>query len=58
VNVVAGRRNKAKYAQPDYVMIDDTPDVIESFVKAGGSGILYKDFGECKKLLRFYLTEA
>jgi 5'(3')-deoxyribonucleotidase len=58
INVVAGRRNKAKYAQPDYVMIDDTPDVIESFVKAGGTGILYKDFGECKKLLEFFLTEA
>ena len=58
VNVVAGRRNKAKYARPDYVMIDDTPDVISSFVQAGGTGILYKNFGECKKLLEFFLAEA
>jgi hypothetical protein len=40
---VPGRRKKAEYAKPDTILIDDTPDVIESFVEAGGVGILHKD---------------
>ena len=42
-NIVPGRRKKAEYAKPDTILIDDTPDVIESFVEAGGAGILHKD---------------
>jgi hypothetical protein len=57
-NVVAGRRNKAKYAAPDVVIIDDTPDVIESFVKAGGTGILHKDVGETIKMLKFFMKDV
>jgi hypothetical protein len=42
-NIVPGRRLKAEYAKPDTILIDDTPDVIESFDQAGGVGILHKD---------------
>jgi PAS domain-containing protein len=42
-NIVPGRRKKAEYAKPDTILIDDTPDVIESFDAAGGVGILHKD---------------
>lgn len=42
-NVVSGRRNKAAFATPDSVLIDDTPEVLEFFLQAGGKGILHKN---------------
>ena len=42
-NVVAGRKNKAKFATPNRILIDDTPDVIDSYNAAGGLGILHKE---------------
>lgn len=57
-NVVAGRARKSAFAQPDFVLIDDTPDVIEAWVRKGGTGILYKDFEECRKMLSYFLAEA
>jgi hypothetical protein len=45
-NIVPGRKHKSKYATPETILIDDTPDVIESFNKAGGIGILHTDLGE------------
>lgn len=45
-NFVPGRKLKAKYATPETILIDDTPDVIHDFNKAGGIGILHKDLGE------------
>lgn len=47
-NVVPGRRIKAEYANEDTILIDDTPDVIEAFNKAGGIGILHHDIEETK----------
>lgn len=49
INIVAGRKFKANYASPDALMIDDTPEVIDSFVAAGGKGLLYNDFSSAKK---------
>ena len=43
INVVRNRKMKAEYAEPNIIMIDDTPDVIEAFDKAGGIGILHKN---------------
>ena len=40
--VVPGRRFKAGFADKYSFMIDDTPDVIESFVAAGGHGVIHK----------------
>lgn len=45
-NIVPGRKLKQNYATPDSILIDDTEDVIESFNRAGGIGILHKDASE------------
>lgn len=42
-NIVPGRKLKQNYATPDSILIDDTEDVIESFNRAGGIGILHTD---------------
>lgn len=44
--VVPGRRFKTGFASSDALIIDDTYDVVESFIKAGGHGVWYKDGGE------------
>lgn len=54
-NFVPGRANKSKYATPDTVLIDDTPDVIENFNKAGGIGILHQDLGKTFEQLKSLL---
>ena len=51
-NFVPGRVHKSKYATPETVLIDDTPDVIENFNKAGGIGILHKDLGQTFEQLK------
>lgn len=42
-NFVPGRRLKKDYATPETILIDDTPDVIDDFNRAGGLGILHLD---------------
>jgi len=44
--IVPGRRYKTGFASIDALIIDDTYDVVESFMKAGGDGVWYKDGGE------------
>ena len=44
--VVPGRKYKTGFASSDALIIDDTYDVVESFIKAGGLGVWYKDGGE------------
>jgi len=56
-NVVAGRKTKAEYAKPDTILIDDTPDVIQSFNAAGGIGILHKEVGNTLLKLKSLVTE-
>lgn len=58
VNVVPGRRNKAKYATPDSILIDDTEDVIKAFRDAGGIGIHHKDVNNTLLLLDIYLKNV
>jgi hypothetical protein len=55
-HVVPGRKHKKEYAESDIVLIDDTPDVIESFNKAGGIGILHKDVKETIQRLESLLN--
>lgn len=55
-NVVAGRKNKALYATPNTILIDDTADVIDAFNKANGIGILHKEIGNTLMMLRKLLT--
>ena len=56
-NVVAGRKTKAEYATPNTILIDDTPDVIQSFNAAGGIGILHKEVGNTLLKLKSLTTE-
>ena len=51
-NIVAGRKNKSKYASPDTILIDDTYDVIQAFIGAGGIGIHHKEVGNTLMLLK------
>lgn len=51
-NVVPGRKLKAQYADSTTLLIDDTPDVIEGFVDAGGHGILHKDVDDTIKKIQ------
>lgn len=51
-NIVSGRKKKAEYATPNTILIDDTEDVIRSFNKAGGVGILHTDSGKTIKRLK------
>ena len=55
-HVVPGRKHKKEYAKPDIVLIDDTEDVIDSFNKAGGIGILHRDVKETIKTLETLLN--
>lgn len=56
-NIVPGRKEKAKYAGPDAILIDDTEDVITSFDKAGGNGILHRNWEETKAKLDVLLAK-
>ena len=51
-NIVPGRKHKKDWADANSILIDDTPDVIDDFNKAGGIGILHKDLGETLKKLK------
>jgi ribonucleotide monophosphatase NagD (HAD superfamily) len=56
-NIVSGRKKKAEYATPNTILIDDTEDVIRSFNKAGGIGILHKDSGKTIETLKKLLEK-
>ena len=51
-NIVPGRRLKKDYATPDTILIDDTPDVIEDFNRAGGIGILHENAADTIERLK------
>lgn len=42
-NFVTSWRHKQRYATAHTIMIDDREDVIETFVEAGGLGVVYTD---------------
>jgi 5'(3')-deoxyribonucleotidase len=55
-NIVAGRKTKAEYATPDTILIDDTYDVIQAFIAAGGIGIHHKEIGNTLLMLEKVLA--
>lgn len=57
-NIVPGRKHKKDYVTPETILIDDTPDVIEGFNKAGGHGILHKDVEKTKEMLKKLLESS
>jgi len=42
-NLVPNREDKAKFATPDSILIDDREDNVNEFIQAGGKGILHKN---------------
>lgn len=56
-NVVSGRKAKAEYATPDTILIDDTYDVIQGFIAAGGIGIHHKEIGNTLLMLKEVLAK-
>ena len=54
-NFVPGKRHKYKFATPDSIIIDDTESVIDDWRKAGGIGILHKDWMTTLAILRQYV---
>ena len=42
-NLVPDREDKAKFANPNAILIDDRKDNVDEFVEAGGIGILHTD---------------
>jgi hypothetical protein len=54
-NFVPGKQHKYKYATPDSIIIDDTESVIYDWNKAGGIGILHKDWNTTLAILSMYI---
>ena len=54
-NFVPGKRHKYKFAAPDKIIIDDTESVIDDWNKAGGIGILHKDWPTTLAILGLYV---
>ena len=52
---VPGKKHKWKFARPDTIIIDDTPSVIDDWNKAGGIGILHKDWDTTLSILKMYV---
>lgn len=56
-HVVPGRKHKKEYATPETILIDDTKDVINSFNRAGGIGIIHRNVKETINKLSQYLND-
>ena len=54
-NFVPGKRHKWKFAKPDTIIIDDTESVIDDWRKAGGIGILHKNWPLTLGILKMYV---
>ena len=54
-NLVPGKKHKKEFAKPDALLIDDTESVIDDWKKAGGIGILHKDWMTTLAILRLYV---
>jgi len=52
---VPGKDLKYKYANPNSIIIDDTESVIDDWKKAGGIGILHKDWPTTISILQMYV---
>jgi len=54
-NFVPGKKHKYKFAASDKIIIDDTESVIDDWRKAGGIGILHKDWPTTLAILKMYV---
>jgi len=54
-NLVKHREDKAKFASPTAILIDDRPETIEEFNKAGGIGLLHTNAIDTINKLKYLL---
>ena len=54
-NFVPGKKHKYKFSASDKIIIDDTESVIDDWKKAGGIGILHKDWPTTLAILGLYV---
>ncbi len=52
VNLVQHSRDKAQFAKPNHILIDDSPKSINPWIQAGGIGILHKNTNDTIKQLK------
>lgn len=57
INIVLRKEIKIRYANPEAILIDDKSDTVNSFIYAGGSGILYDSTDSFAQEIDF-LSEA
>jgi len=57
-NIVPGRAFKADYAKPNFILIDDTQDVIDDFNMAGGIGIHHTDAAKTIAIVQSLLDDS
>lgn len=57
-NIVPGRKYKNEYAGPGKILIDDTPDVVDSFKSAGGFSILHTNVDDTIDILFLLLDNT
>lgn len=57
INIVQRKEIKIRYANPEAILIDDKSDTVNSFIYAGGSGILYDSADSFAQEIDF-LSEA
>lgn len=48
LNLAVGMGNKMLFATPDHLLIDDNADLVESFRKAGGQGVIYRSLATAR----------
>jgi len=54
-NLVPGKRLKKTYANPNSILIDDTPQNIDQWRQQGGIGILHKNVTTTLGILKMYV---
>lgn len=57
INIVQRKEIKIRYANPEAILIDDKSDTVNSFIYAGGTGILYEGADSLAQEIDF-LSEA
>jgi hypothetical protein len=56
-NFVRTKSEKAKYATPNSILVDDSPGCIDPFNSAGGNGILHKTSAETVRMLETLILQ-
>ena len=58
INTVKSSRNKAEFADPTHILIDDRAQSIDPWVEAGGIGVLHTSAKDTIAQLKVLLNES